>query len=69
MKTGEPLSIVCINDDGDDFEGDDNLDDVEKYLFGNHWNEMSWNKYKDNLLDYGEESEWDMYLEEENIYS
>ena len=29
------------------------------------WYEMSWNKYTDDLLDYGEESEWDEFVEEE----
>jgi hypothetical protein len=28
------------------------------------WYEMSWNRYTDDLLDYGEESEWDKFVEE-----
>jgi hypothetical protein len=30
------------------------------------WKEFSYKKYTDNGLDYGEPSEWDIYLEEEN---
>lgn len=28
------------------------------------WKEFSWNKYTDNILDYGEETEWDKFLQE-----
>lgn len=29
------------------------------------WYEMSWNRFTDDSLDYGEESEWDEFVEEE----
>jgi len=32
-----------------------------------NWKEFSWNKYTDTLLDYGEMSEWDLFLLEEQL--
>jgi hypothetical protein len=29
------------------------------------WNEFSHNRYSDKLTDYGEDSDWDLYLKEE----
>ena len=31
---------------------------------GDTWKEFSWNRYTENILDYGEESDWDKFLNE-----
>ena len=30
------------------------------------WNEFSYRRYTENILDYGEESEWDKFIREES---
>jgi hypothetical protein len=47
----------------------DNFIDIEFDCLSNgfaEWKEMSYNKYADNILDYGEMSEWDIFMEEKS---
>jgi hypothetical protein len=39
--------------------------EMDSISFENNWPEFSWNRYSDSLLDYGEKSEWEIYVEEE----
>ena len=32
---------------------------------GSAWKEFSWNKYTETILDYGEKTDWDIFVEEE----
>jgi hypothetical protein len=51
--------------------GYDCVDFMELYFeldnadFEDKWNEFSHNRYSDKLTDYGEDSDWDLYLKEE----
>lgn len=54
----------CGNFTRVDFRLDCSTDGIVKE---GDWEEFSWNRYVENLLDYGEESEWDLFLLEEKL--
>lgn len=69
MKESNPTSKLSdVRSPLEETSADDYEDVDNNYSDGETWNEMSWRKYKDNLLDYGEESEWDKFLEEEELF-
>jgi len=72
MKESNPMQNndgVCAPLEEQNVDENNKADDFDdNYSHGDTWLEMSWRKYKDNLLDYGEESEWDKFLEEEEIF-
>ena len=51
----------CNNFIDIDFELDCSSDGYAK----EDWKEFSWNRYTDNILDYGEMSDWDLFLLEQ----
>jgi len=67
----------CVNccyflecDDKEEAPPDDvcqNFFATSNKVLDNGWYEMSWNRYTEDLLDYGELSDWDEFVEEEKI--
>ena len=59
-----------------DEEGDGILEYICQKFFANYsneissggWYEMSWNQFTDDLLDYGEVSDWDEFVKEEDKF-
>ena len=48
----------------DNFNGNDFTDlDNDEYSEDAEWNEFSWNKYNQTLFDYGEPTDWDLFIE------
>lgn len=57
------------------YNDDDDYDEYDLYLCmekgmncstnGSAWKEFSWNKYTETSMDYGEKTDWDIFVEEE----
>lgn len=64
-KQFDNMIYTCENFVDIDFEFDCSSDG---YANKEGWKEFSWNKYTENILDYGEESDWDLFLLEQKNF-